>query len=102
VHHASGTRLALPKKAEISVGRPDKHAGSTPDIDLSPFDTERTLSRQHARFVVKGEDVFVREEASARNGTFVNGRRVQADTEVPVTDGDRVRFGAVDTVFRFL
>lgn len=102
VHHGSGTKVALPKKPEILVGRPDKRAGSAPDVDLSPFDTERTLSRNHARLVVKADGVYVRDEPSARNGTFVNGQRVAPNADVRLADGDRVRFGAVDTIYRVL
>jgi CRP-like cAMP-binding protein len=102
VHAETDTRIPLPRKLEVLVGRPDRSAGTVPDIDLSPFDAERTLSRQHARLVLTGAGVAVRVEAAARNGTFVNGRRVQPDTDLPLADGDRVRFGAVETVYRVL
>ena len=102
IHAASDTRIPLPRKLEVLVGRPDRSAGTVPDIDLSAFDAERTLSRQHARLVLTPGGVAVRVEAAARNGTFVNGRRVQPDAELLLADGDRVRFGAVETQYRLL
>jgi CRP-like cAMP-binding protein len=102
VHAGSDTRLPLPRKLEVLVGRPDRSAGTVPDVDLSPFDAERTLSRQHARLVLTPAGIAVRVEAAARNGTFVNGRRVQPETELLLADGDRVRFGAVETLYRLL
>jgi hypothetical protein len=85
---------------EAVVGRADPAKSFTPDVDLTPLDTERTLSRRHARIAWKDEGVFVREESAARNGTFVNGRRLTAGEEVKLQDTDRVRFGLVETVFR--
>jgi len=102
VHTATDTRIPLPRKLEVLVGRPDRSAGTVPDVDLSPFDGERTLSRQHARLVLTPGGVAVRVETAARNGTFVNGRRVQPDTDLILADGDRVRFGAVETLYRLL
>lgn len=34
-----------------------------------------------------------------RNGTFVNGERIKTGVEVKLNDGDRLRFGLVETVF---
>lgn len=51
---------------------------------------DRFLSRRHARFFRRGEDVFV-EDLGSRNGTFVNGERVVAPAKLK--RGDRVQFG---------
>jgi hypothetical protein len=86
-------------EGESTVGRVDRLTGFSPDIDLSPLDTQRTLSRRHAKIVQKGADYFVHEEIGTRNGTFVNGQRVQTGVDVKLTSGDRVRFGMIETVF---
>ena len=44
-------------------------------------------------------DFYVREEMGTRNGTFVNGERVQTGVDVKLASGDRLRFGLVETVF---
>lgn len=57
------------------------------------FDAERDLdvSARHAAIVSKG-DGFVIQDLGSRNGTFVNGQRITADT--PLKDGDVIGFGA--------
>ena len=84
---------------ESTIGRADRLTGFTPDIDLSSLDTQRTLSRRHAKIVSRDGDYYVREEIGTRNGTFVNGTRVQTGVDVRIASGDRVRFGMIDTVF---
>jgi len=57
------------------------------------FDAERDLdvSARHAAVIRKG-DAFVIQDLGSRNGTFVNGKRITADT--PLQDGDVIGFGA--------
>ena len=88
------------KDGEAVVGRADPAQSFTPEVDLGDLDTERTLSRRHAKVVRTSEGVFVREEPSARNGTFVNGQRLAPGAEQKLEHGDRVRFGLVETLFR--
>jgi len=101
VHSATGTRFVLAEKSEHLVGRPERASGIVPDIDLSTLDTDRTLSRRHARIVQREGRVFVREEAATTNGTFLNASRLETGVEAPVADGDRVRFGRVELVLRW-
>lgn len=97
VHEPSGTRFPL--RAESSIGRVNRSTGVAPDIDLTPFDAAKTLSRRHARVALRSNGFFLRED-EGRNGTFVNDQRLGAGGEVQLTDGDRVRFGLVEVVFR--
>jgi Cyclic nucleotide-binding domain/FHA domain len=89
----------LSESAELTVGRADRSSGYVPEIDLSSHDEERSLSRRHAKLRVSDGRVFVREEKKARNGTFVDGRRLQTGEEVELQEGATVRFGLVETVF---
>ncbi len=84
---------------DMTVGRIDRATGHSPDIDLTAADTERSLSRRHARLVLKSGRFYVREEPGVRNGTFVDGRRVPAGRDVELSDGAKVRFGLVETTF---
>lgn len=98
--HASGWRCALdPARADFLVGRPDPAAGIQPEIDLSPLDATRTLSRRHARLVREGRLLLVREDGATVNGTYVNGSRLQPGVGVPIKPGDILRFGAVEIEF---
>ncbi|MGE5235545.1 MAG: cyclic nucleotide-binding domain-containing protein [Acidobacteriota bacterium] len=99
LHPETGTELPLPDAPEVFIGRPDAAAGFQPDIDLKPYDTKRSTSRRHARIVRREGAFFVREEMGVSNGTFVNDQRVPTGTEVPLADGDEVRFGLLTTRF---
>ena len=86
---------------ESQVGRVDRTSGVKPAVDLTSLDTERTLSRRHARILRQGDGYVVREDTASRNGTFVNGRRIDAGQDVALKDGDELRFGLVKTIFRW-
>src|SRR6185295_16831815 len=64
------------------------------------FDAERDLdvSARHAAIVRKPEG-FVLQDLGSRNGTFVNGTRITADT--PLKDGDVIGFGANGPAIEF-
>jgi hypothetical protein len=100
VEETSGTRFVL-SAAESLVGRIDRASGFTPEVNLAPLDSEKTLSRRHARIVKREGDYIVREDKSSRNGTFVNGKRLNAGVDVALRDGDEIRFGLVKTIFRW-
>jgi len=64
------------------------------------FDAERDLdvSSRHAAVIHKGE-AFVIQDLGSRNGTFVNGSRITADTTLQ--DGDVIGFGANGPALEF-
>lgn len=96
LEHAEG-KIPLPGgKTELLVGRPDPATGSIPEINLGDLDTARTLSRRHARILVSGGRLSLREEPGVGNGTWVNGTKVQPDEEVALKSGDTLRFGAIE------
>lgn len=96
-HAASGQVFVLPpERAEFLVGRPDPVTGITPDINLGPLDSARSLSRRHAKLLREGLLLFLREEVGTANGTFVNGQRLVTGSNAPLKPGDRVRFGAIE------
>jgi pSer/pThr/pTyr-binding forkhead associated (FHA) protein len=55
--------------------------------------SDNSVSSDHAELLVEGNEVIVR-ELHSRNGTFVNGVRVQ--TQSGVLHGQTIRFGKVD------
>jgi len=95
---ATNARYPL-EKTDMLVGRSSQASGYTADIDLSGHDPEKTLSRKHARITRSKDGVFLKEE-EGRNGTFVNGTRVGPGQSVRLDEGDRIRFGLVEVVFR--
>jgi CRP-like cAMP-binding protein len=98
VHIESGMLFPRPDAAEVIVGRADPKF--KPDIDLSPVDVHRALSRRHAviKRTANGDQLI--EQPRVANGTFINGVRVSPGVAVSINDGDEISFGLVTTVFR--
>jgi CRP-like cAMP-binding protein len=95
-----GVWFSLADKRETTVGRSDPVTGIQPDIDLTPVDPERSVSRRHARFRREDTGAFVIiEDVGTMNGTFVNGERLAAGRPHPVESGDSVVFGTVECRF---
>jgi CRP-like cAMP-binding protein len=85
---------------ELLVGRYDPVTEIQPEIDLSPFDVKRSVSRRHARLVRSGEGWVLQEEVGVLNGTYRNGARLRPGSPVRLRDGDVVGFGMVRMVFQ--
>ncbi|HKI86727.1 MAG TPA: cyclic nucleotide-binding domain-containing protein [Thermoanaerobaculia bacterium] len=99
-HADSGLRFSLAPGAETTLGRRDPVTGIQPDIDLTPIDSQRSTSRRHAKILRQGDEFAVVEEIGTVNGTFVNGKRCDTGVEVPVSFGDRLRFGTIELILR--
>ncbi len=83
-------------RTQFLIGRPDPATGTTPEIDLGPFDVQRTLSRRHAMLLREGAQYSIREDAATTNGTYLNGERLQTGIAMPVKTGDKLRFGSIE------
>jgi pSer/pThr/pTyr-binding forkhead associated (FHA) protein len=94
-----GSILVPQDKAEAVIGRPDPATGAVPEINLGPLDLARSLSRRHARFLLSGNSVALREEPGVANGTWVNGERLAPGQSVALKPGDKLRFGAIELEF---
>jgi hypothetical protein len=84
--------LKLPLMSSSIIGRQDR-AGSMPvDIDLSPLDDNKVVSRRHAmiRFV---NNQYILEDTNSTNGTYVNGERIRPPQQGLLKDGDEICFG---------
>ena len=99
VHDLSSIEFFLAAGEETSVGRRDPVTGINPEIDLTPADTQRSISRRHAKIFRRDARFYVREEIGTMNGTFVNGERVETGLPVEFKHGDEVRFGLIKTIF---
>ncbi len=99
VHDLSSIEFFLAAGEETAIGRRDPVTGISPDIDLTPADSQRSISRRHAKIYRREDKFYVREEIGTMNGTFVNGERIETGVPVEFKDADEVRFGLVKTVF---
>jgi len=91
----SGARVGQTEafvKAYVGLGR-------HPLSDVR-FDAERDLdvSARHAAVVRRG-DTFIIQDLGSRNGTLINGTRIEGDT--PLHDGDVIGFGAKGPALEF-
>lgn len=77
------------------IGRYDPTIGICPDIDISTFDPQKTVSRKHAVIHRIDDESFLEEEMGVINGTYLNGEKLEAGKKYPITDGDRIHFGLV-------
>jgi CRP-like cAMP-binding protein len=95
IHAPSGMEFALSRGSETTIGRKDPVTGIYPDIDLTPVDNQRSVSRRHAKIYRRGTKFFLSEEIGTMNSTQLNGARL--DTGVPgeLKPGDEVRCGVV-------
>jgi len=89
-------RLSLAPVSEVEIGRGPERAVRIADARLRLDLPDRWTSRLHMRFARAGEDWAV-EDAGSKNGTLVNGRRVE---RAALVDGDFVECGGTFLVLR--
>ena len=95
-----GIVFPLSESRETTVGRIDPVTGILPDVDLTPVDGKRSISRRHARLRREEDGTFsVVEDVGTMNGTFVNGLRLVAGRPASVVAGDTVVFGTIQCRF---
>jgi CRP-like cAMP-binding protein len=91
----SGTAFFFSKADETTIGRADPVTGILPDIDLTPVDNNRSVSRRHAKIIRAGNDYHVLEEVGTVNGTYVNDVRIPTGVPVTLHDGDLLKIGLI-------
>lgn len=98
---ATGTAFFFSNGDETTIGRADPVTGILPDIDLTPVDNNRSVSRRHAKIIRTGADYHVLEEVGTVNGTYVNDQRIPTGVPVTLHNGDLLKIGLISmkTVF---
>jgi pSer/pThr/pTyr-binding forkhead associated (FHA) protein len=99
VHAPSGMEFPLSNGSETTIGRKDPVTGIYPDIDLTPVDNQRSVSRRHAKIYRRGSKYFFGEEIGTMNSTFLNGKRLETGIPSEIRQGDELRCGVV--ILRF-
>lgn len=92
---ATGTAYFFSNGDETTIGRADPVTGILPDIDLTAVDTNRSVSRRHAKIIKSNDDYVVLEEVGTVNGTYVNDQRIPTGVPVSLHNGDLVKIGLV-------
>ena len=98
---ATGTAFFFSNGDETTIGRADPVTGILPDVDLTPVDTNRSVSRRHAKIIRSGDEYHVLEEVGTVNGTYVNDQRIPTGVPVTLHNGDLLKIGLISmkTVF---
>jgi CRP-like cAMP-binding protein len=98
---ATGTAFFFSTGDETTIGRADPVTGILPDVDLTPVDNNRSVSRRHAKIIKTGDDYHVLEEVGTVNGTYVNDQRIPTGVPVTLHNGDLLKIGLISmkTVF---
>ncbi len=86
-------RIPIMQKS-IIVGRKDPKRGVTPDIDLSDFDTDMTVSRLHARISFEGSFFYI-EDLKSRNKTRLRALVLSPMKAELLQHDDIIHFGHV-------
>jgi pSer/pThr/pTyr-binding forkhead associated (FHA) protein len=79
-------------KRRFPLGNGANRVGRDVENDVALPDA--SVSRSHARILVSDQHVVV-EDLNSKNGTTVNGRRVEGTCAV--RDGDEIEFGTIQT-----
>ena len=92
---ATGTAFPFSNGDETTIGRADPVTGILPDVDLTAVDTNRSVSRRHAKILRTGHDYHVLEEVGTVNGTYVNDQRIPTGVPVTMHNGDLIKIGLI-------
>jgi uncharacterized Zn finger protein (UPF0148 family) len=91
----SGRRITLDASDDLLVGRKDNARGIFPDIDLGlDGGYDAGVSRRHA-IISSTPGGWTIEDLGSANGTFVNGRRLDAGKPAAVGHSDELKFGTL-------
>jgi pSer/pThr/pTyr-binding forkhead associated (FHA) protein len=92
------TALFISLTGDAIVGRRDPLSERVPDVDLTPYGGyQMGISRRHAMICLRDQGVELIDLGS-RNGTFLNGDRLQGHQPAQVQNGDEVRLGKIAMV----
>jgi hypothetical protein len=85
--------LVVDVRGEMTIGRGDTVTNYSPEIDLTKHGAYRLgLSRRHA-ILRRKEDQLELTDLGSRNGTHINGSRLDLNETRPVNDGDEITLG---------
>lgn len=82
-----------------SIGRKATTSSATVQIDTA----DRTMSRNHALIEVRnsgGQVLHILKNGANKNPSYLNGTLVEASDQLILNNGDRVKFGSTELVFR--
>lgn len=98
----NGETLQIEVESNFTLGRRGLGTFDDLHLDLSPHNAQRLgVSRLHARIAVHKTGLAIHDFGST-NGTFLNGYRIEAFTDVPLQDGDLIELGNLQMRVKYL
>ena len=92
--------IRIKTQEKIIINKSEFYVGKDPSrVDYCVFDNS-AVSRVHAKIICRNGEFFVVDNHST-NHVYVNGMLIDANVEVRLTHGSRVRLGDEDFEFRF-
>lgn len=88
--------IVVSDEKSVVLGRMDMgNKGIQPDLDLSPYGaTMRGVSRIHARLYMQNRHLYI-VDLHSTNGTYLAGKRLEADTPTRLSNGAEVLLGSL-------
>ncbi|MCL6511437.1 MAG: zinc-ribbon domain-containing protein [Anaerolineae bacterium] len=98
---SNGTTIHFPPNQANAwlIGREDPVNNIHPDIDLTPYDPDRTVSRRHARIMLTAGNQPTIVSITTTNWTRINGTRIETGQPVLLCSGDRIELGRCMVTF---
>ena len=93
-------KVILLKRMPAILGRADPRQHVKPDIDLSTYDTRRSISRQHARIIREG-DLFYIEDLQSVNKTWLGELELRPYERQLLRRHDRIQLGLLEIIFEY-
>ena len=91
----SGKIVPLASRNEFILGRLSEDSPILPDVDLTPYRASTAgVSRLHAVVKREANKAMVMDLGSS-NGTYINGRRIRPDVDVPLSHQDIIALGTL-------
>jgi pSer/pThr/pTyr-binding forkhead associated (FHA) protein len=88
-----GSRLEIPTKDDVVIGREDPISDVFPDVDLTSLGgMDKGVSRRHAVIHRSGSNYTV-EDMGSTNGTYINKKKIQPNAPQAIKAGDELRLG---------
>ncbi len=93
------TLYRLATEESISIHKPVFRLGKEKNcVDYLVTDNN-AVSRSHADIITRGSTYFVT-DLHSKNHTYINGQEIPAQCEVEICDGDQLRLGNEEFIFR--
>ncbi len=90
-----------PKKVKLAFEEKERKAvGRTKENDLVIDD--ESVSKVHAALVLNSDKQLMVADTGSTNGTFINGERIAYGRAFIIKDGDKLKFGTVETALEHI